>query len=84
MTLTDSGGNTRVYTVPSGWTEDVAVDGPPGFRTLDLTTLADQQGFMATATAVEDVGFNPAAVVMLDIHLGGSAALDNLIYDPHP
>ena len=39
---------------------------------------------MATVTAVEDEGFSPAGVVMLDIHLGGSAALDNLIYDPHP
>ena len=84
VTLTDSSGNQRRYAVPAGWTEDVAMDGPPGFGTLDLTTLADQPGFVSTATATEDAGFDPAAVVMLDIRLGGSGAVDNLVYDPHP
>jgi hypothetical protein len=84
LTLLDAGGRTRVYTVPSGWTEDVAMDGPPGVRTLDLTTLADQPGFQSTASAVEDEGFQPAAVVLLEVHLQGSGAVDQLVYDPHP
>ena len=35
---------------------------------------------MATATAVEDPGFDSASVVMLRIEFDGSAALDNLVY----
>ena len=84
VTLMDSDGNARTYTVPAGWTEDIALDGPPGFRTLDLTTLSDQPGFLTAATALQDEGFDAEAVIAMEIRLGGSGALDDLIYDPYP
>ena len=31
--------------VPAGWTEDVFAIGPPGWRTLDLVTLAELRRF---------------------------------------
>ena len=80
VTLIDLSAKTRSYLVPAGWTGDVAVHGPPGFGRLDLGGLADQPGFMATATAVEDPGFDRTSVVMMRIEFDGSAALDNLVY----
>ena len=44
VTLFDGEGDMRTYFVPGGWTRDVAVHGPPGYGTLDLTTLANQIG----------------------------------------
>lgn len=84
LTLTDQAGRTRVYSVPAGWTEDLVRDGPPGQRVLDLTTLAPQPGFRATAIASEDAGFAPRAVMRLAIGLAGSGALDSLRWIPHP
>jgi hypothetical protein len=76
--LTDVLGNQRVYTAPAGWTEDRAADGPPGYRTLDLTTLAPQPGFQASATATSDALYIPGEIVRLEIQLLGSGAVDNL------
>ena len=84
LTLSDADGNERTYTVPVGWTEAVALDGPPGIRTLDLRTLDSQPGFLSTATVVESPGFDPRRTVSLSVSLGGSGALDNLRYDPRP
>ncbi len=78
VTLADRAGKTRVYSVPAGWTGDRVVNGPPGFATLDLTTLLPQPGLMSTATAVEDAGFDSGAVVMLAVQFGSSGGLDNL------
>jgi hypothetical protein len=80
LTLFDRSGATRTYFVPSGWTEDVVTHGLPGYRTLDLTTLAPQPGFLATATASESPGFSPTEVVRLRVRFMGSAALDDLCW----
>ncbi len=82
VVLEDTNGRRRRFTVPDGWTEDIALDGPPGFRTLGLFTLADQPGFASTAFASEDPGFDPLGVLSLRVHLGGSGAVDKLIFAP--
>lgn len=84
VVLIDRMGRRRIYQAPTGWTEDIAADGPPGYRTLDLTTLSDQPGASSTAiaTASEDPGFDPFSALTLEVHLGGSGALDNLIFAP--
>ncbi len=84
VTLSNANGWQRFFSIPMGWTGDIALDGPPGFRTLDLTTLDPQPGFVSTATAVQGSGFDPRAVVQIDVHLGSSGAVDNLRWDPHP
>ncbi len=84
VTLFDSSNRLRLYDIPAGWTEDLVLHGFPGFRTLDLTTLDPQPGFMASASAVETPGFDPKAVVRIEVALGSSGAVDNLRWDPHP
>ncbi len=85
LTLTDANNLTRVYDVPSLWTNDISVGGPDGFQTLDLTTLADQLGEGgSTATASEDLGFDPTSVTQLTVDFEGSAGLDNLVFIPAP
>ncbi len=84
VTLTDEGGNDRRYVVPGGWTTDVFAQGPPGFGTLDLTSLAPQAGHASTATASEDAGFDADHVVRLVVQLSGSGALDNLSFCAGP
>jgi hypothetical protein len=78
ITLTDSAFNTRTYTLPSGFTEDLFVQGPPGWRKVDLTTLAAQPGFAAVGTAVEDPGFQADDVVQMQVHLSSSGAIDDV------
>ena len=78
VVLTDSNGKTRTYTVPANWTGDLIVNATTGKKTLDLTTLANQPGFGSTATASEQAGYDPSAVVQIDVHLGGSGAVDDL------
>jgi hypothetical protein len=80
LTLFDRFGATRTYFVPAGWTEDVVTHGLPGYRTLDLTTLAPQPGYLATATATDSPGFSPTEVVRLRVQFMGSAALDDLCW----
>lgn len=82
VTLLDTNGKTRVYTCPPSWTEDRLNDGPPAFRTLDLTTLANQPGFIATATATEDAGFEADQVVQMTVTFGGAQAMDNFCFCP--
>jgi len=87
VTLLDTALNTRTYSVPDKWTGDITVDGPPGFQTLDLTTLANQTGIgpgNPDATAVEDAGFSAANVQTLTLSFDGSAGLDNLVFVPEP
>jgi len=79
IVLTDVLGRVRVFTVPSGWTEDIDLQGPPGYRTLDLTTLLPQPGFASVATATSDEDFLPGEVVLMEVVLAGSGAIDNLV-----
>jgi len=79
--LTDVLGNGRVFSVPNGWTEDIHADGPPGYRTLDLTSLAPQPGYLSTATATSDPDFIPGEVVRMEVVLIGSGAIDNLVLE---
>ncbi|MEM7410206.1 MAG: PEP-CTERM sorting domain-containing protein [Myxococcota bacterium] len=86
VTLTDGGGNSRIYDVPFDWTGDIA-QGAIGIQTLDLTTLAAQVGVgpgNPLATASQDAGFDDTGVVQLDVFFAGSAALDNLVFVPEP
>jgi hypothetical protein len=78
--LVDTNGKKRTYTVPHHWTGDQIEDGPPGWKLLDLTTLANQPGFLTTATASEEAGFVASAVVRIDVLLGGSGAVDDLTW----
>ena len=89
VTLEDLGGNLRVYSVPIGWTEDRLNDGPPAFRTLDLTTLAPQPGYdppgpppAPNATGVDIGPFDPDEVVEMRVDLGGAQAIDNICFCP--
>jgi len=83
LTLLDARGRARFYRVPAGWTGDIGA-GAPGIGRLDLTTLDAQPGFRSTATANEVRGFDPRLVLKLEIELAGSAALDELRWDPYP
>lgn len=81
VVLSDGLANQRTYTVPPGWTGDLVTDGPmAGKRLLDLTTLEEQAGFASTATATEDMGFDPTLVVLIQVVIGGSGAVDDLSY----
>jgi hypothetical protein len=82
--LIDDAGRTRVYDVPAGFTEDRVANGGTGLRKLDLTTLAPQAGFTASATAAEQAGFAPTRVVRIEVELASSGAVDDLVYDPYP
>ena len=79
--LVDDMGRARDYTIPPGWTEDVLLDGPPGWRTLDLTTLSPQPGFQAPALGAEATGYQPTRVVQISISLFGTTAIDNLGFE---
>lgn len=88
--LTDVNNLTRTYSAGPRWTTDVTVN-PSGFKTLDLTTLADQPGeplaIGGPATAVEDAGYDPFSVVSLEVAIGGSrpsGGIDNLVFVPEP
>lgn len=80
VTLIDVLGHTRTFSVPTNWTGDIHSDGPPGYRTLDLTTLDPQPGFASTATAKGDFDFIPGEVVRMEVELKGSGAVDNLVF----
>jgi len=85
VTLTDTNGLMRTYNVPSFWTGDVVDNGPPGFGTLFLNTLADQPGPNGPlATAMEDAGFDAMDVTTLRFDFAGSAGIDNLTFIPAP
>jgi hypothetical protein len=82
VTLTDVLGHQRVFTVPQGWSEDRTRFATSGYRTLDLTTLDPQPGFLptATATATEHPEYVPAEVVHMEIELEREGAVDNLLF----
>lgn len=78
--LSDVLGQSRFYTVPAGWTGDISVDGPPGYGTLDLTTLLPQPGRVGVVTVSGDPDFLPDEVRRVEITLLGSGAIDNLVF----
>ncbi|MCA9296108.1 MAG: hypothetical protein KC983_06310, partial [Phycisphaerales bacterium] len=85
VTLVDRAGLTRAYTVPAGFTRDIASQGPLGYDTLDLTTLSPQLGEGgASATAVEEIGFNASNVGHLRVKFVSSGAVDNVVFDLGP
>ena len=84
VTLLDSAGESRVYTVSAGWTGDGQASGVPSYRTLDLRTMQEQPGVASTATVYQSGGFDPASVVRIEVQLGTSGAIDNLRWDPYP
>jgi hypothetical protein len=77
ITLTDFSALTRTFTVPTDWTGDLTLF-QPGVGTLDLQDINPQAGFASVATAVEDAGFDPNAVMSMTVVMGGSGAVDNL------
>ncbi|MEL7471739.1 MAG: hypothetical protein AAGK04_00350 [Planctomycetota bacterium] len=84
--MIDANGNSRMYLVPSDWTGD-PTNNPPGWATLDLTSLADQFGGgpgLPAATATEDAGFDPGNVDRMEIRFIGSGAWNNLKFVPAP
>lgn len=78
--LRDVLGRTRTYIVPGGWTGDLVADGPPGNRVLDLTSLVPQPGLNGNATVTQDSDYIPGEVVHMEIELGGSGAIDDLVF----
>lgn len=86
VTLVDGEGDTRVYSVPNGWTYDIdANPSQNGYATLDLTTLAPQAGELsALATATEDANFDIGGVLQMNIVATGSFAVDNVKFVPTP
>lgn len=80
VTLFDVLGRERIYSVPPRWTEDIAVNGPPGYRTLDLTSLLPQPGYQSIAGVKNPPDYLPGEVVRMEIALGGSGAIDNLVF----
>ena len=84
LTLVDSAGLARTYSVGNSWTNEVN-EMPAGFDTLDLTILSDQIGEGGgLASAVEDSGFDPTSVERLRIDIDGSGGIDNLTFVPTP
>jgi hypothetical protein len=82
LTLLDSGGDTRVYTIPIGFTEKLTNDGPPAFRRIDLETLLPQPGFIGAATAAEFGVFDDDEVVSMTVSFGDAHAIDNFCFCP--
>jgi hypothetical protein len=81
VVLTDVGGNTRTFTVPAEWTEDLIVNGPTGWRTLDLQSLAPQPGFASVATGVDVGAFDVTSVVNMTVNLGSSGGVDDVTFN---
>jgi len=85
VVLTDIFGLMRTYDVADNWSRDISIDGPDGYDTLSLTTLAEQVGEGGgSATASEDAGFDPLRVASLSVTFNGSGGLDNLWIVPAP
>lgn len=79
--LTDVNGKTRTYVVPGNWTGDKVTNFPAaGWKVLSLTTLGSQIGYASTATVSEQAGYDPNAVVRIDVRLGGSGGVDDLTW----
>lgn len=90
ITLTDSSGDERVYTVPADWTGDIDAATGPGIATLllDGSSQAGPGPGNPVATATTDAGYDPNDVVSIVVERGGdcpnvdggSGALDNLTW----
>lgn len=78
----DTSGRVRTFDVPGGFTSDALTDPTQAVETLSLTSLAAQTGFAATATASEDLGFEPELAIALEVVLDGAAGVDCLVFGP--
>lgn len=76
--LIDANRKARTFTVPGGFTADGQVAPRLAARILQLDTLADQPGHLATATATEDPGFDSTSVILIMVELSGSGAVDDV------
>jgi hypothetical protein len=81
VVLTDSGGNTRTFTIPAEWTEDLILNGPSGWRTLDLQDTGPQAGFASVATSMDVGAFDIADVARMDVNLGSSGGVDDVTFN---
>lgn len=77
----DHNGRRRTHVVPPDWTGDISLGGT-GRLALDLKSLDPQPGYLSTATASEEAGFQASSVVTLEVHLGASGAVDDLCLGP--
>ncbi|MEM1183957.1 MAG: hypothetical protein AAGI53_03040 [Planctomycetota bacterium] len=86
VTLTDAGGNVRVFDVPQMWTNDIDSEGPLGFGVIDFAELGPQTADTSVEVTVtqNDAGFDLSQVVELNIFFVGSGAVDNLEIIPAP
>ena len=82
--LIDTQGLRRLVTVPGGFTADGAADISRAARVLRLDTLDAQPGESATATTVEEPGFDEHRVVAIEFELNASGAVDDLVVEPGP
>ncbi len=81
VTMVDIEGRVRLYSVPSSWSNDINAQGPDGFDTLDLTSLSAQLGEGgASATAMEDDGFDALRVSTVFFEFAGSGGLDDVSF----
>ncbi len=79
----DVQGHCRNFVVRRGWTEDITVDGPPGHRTLDLTSFEMQDGYRTNAFPWSShPDFDENAVRHLYVQFIGSGALDDIVFAP--
>jgi len=81
VTMVDVDGRTRLYSVPAGWSFDLSAEGPNGYDTLDMTSLAPQMGEGgAASTALEDDGFDSSRVTSVFFEFSGSGGLDDVSF----
>lgn len=81
IVMIDLGGRARIYNIPAGFTEDRVNTTGSGMRTLNLQTLEPQPGFLSTATASQQSGFQANRVFRMFVFYRGSGAMDNLAFD---
>lgn len=79
VVLHDASRRRRSFHVPGGWTTDGIADITRASRALRLDTLESQPGVSAWASASEDMGFNLDAVLLIEVYLAGSGAVDDLV-----
>ena len=93
LTLTDTNNEKRVYTVNETYSFDIeSTPSGQGYDTVFLNTLLTQSGEGGgTATVTQSGGFNPLAVVQLDVALTGfggdgsspSGGIDTVVFNSH-
>ncbi len=86
VTLRDVSNLTRTFTVPDGWTGDIAA-GHLGIQTLFFNTTSAQQSFdnpALFATVTEMAGFDINTVTSMTVSFAGSGAITDFNVIPAP